>query len=328
VTDVILELRDLSLRFMTPLGPALAVRSVTLRVERGSVLGLVGESGCGKTMTGRAIVGLVPANARLSGEIRFDGRDLTQSSPNEIRRVRGKRIAMIFQDPSAALNPVFTIGEQLTSILLYHQIATRAQAKRQAIALLSEVGLTDPARTLNQYPHELSGGMQQRAMIAIALSASPQLLIADEPTTALDVTIQAQILDLLLRLRESRGLTVILITHNMQIVERWCDRVAVLYAGTVVEIGSVADVLRSPSHPYTQALLAALPTSAGRRKPLAVIRGRVPSSRLDIPGCVFASRCPYVMPVCIDTAPPEFQIAPGHEAACWLRKPGAVAAHS
>jgi peptide/nickel transport system ATP-binding protein len=328
VTTPILELRGLSLKFATPFGPALAVRSVTLDVERGTVLGLVGESGCGKTMTGRAIVGLVPSNAQVSGHVRFDGIDLLQLSPNEMRRVRGKRIAMIFQDPSAALNPVFTIGEQLRSILLYHRITTRAQVKNKALALLSEVGLPDPARTLTQYPHELSGGMQQRAMIAMALSGSPDLLIADEPTTALDVTIQAQILDLLLKLRDSRGLTVILITHNMRVVDLACDRVAVLYAGRVVEVGSVGEILRSPSHPYTQALLAALPTSAGRQKPLAVIRGQVPSSREDVLGCVFASRCPYVMPICVDTVPPVFQTAPGHEASCWLHQPHAVAVHS
>jgi peptide/nickel transport system ATP-binding protein len=276
-------------------------------------------------MTGRAVVGLVPSNAKISGQVVFDGVDLARLPAAEIRRVRGKRIAMVFQDPSAALNPVFTVGEQLTSILRHHRITTHRDAKKHAVALLAEVGLPDPRRTLDQYPHELSGGMQQRAMIAMALSGSPDLLIADEPTTALDVTIQAQILDLLLRLRDSRELTVILITHNMRVVERACDRVAVLYAGRVVEVGGVAEILRAPAHPYTQALLAALPTAAARRKPLAVIRGHVPGSNEIVPGCVFASRCPYVMPICGESSPPDFQTSLGHYAACWLREPEAAA---
>ena len=316
----LLEVRDLAVTFDTPLGQAAAVRSVTFEAERGSVLGVVGESGCGKTMTGRAIVGLVPSNATVSGHVVFDGIDLLRTRAGEIQRIRGKRIAMIFQDPSAALNPVFTIGEQLVSILRHHHIATRSDSSKRALALLAEVGLPDPRRVFDRYPHQLSGGMQQRAMIAMALSASPDLLIADEPTTALDVTIQAQILDLLLKLRDTRSLTVILITHNMRVVERTCDRVAVLYAGRVVESGAVADVLGKPSHPYTQALLAALPTAAARRKPLAVIRGHVPGSNESIPGCVFTSRCPYAMPVCSEQVPPEFQTEPGHYAACWLRR--------
>jgi peptide/nickel transport system ATP-binding protein len=322
----LLELRDLAVTFDTPLGGAAAVRSVTLDAERGSVLGVVGESGCGKTMTGRAIVGLVPSNARVTGHVVFDGIDLVHIRPGEIQRIRGKRIAMIFQDPSAALNPVFTIGEQLVSILRHHHIATRSDGKKRALALLAEVGLPDPPRVFDRYPHQLSGGMQQRAMIAMALSASPDLLIADEPTTALDVTIQAQILDLLLKLRDTRSLTVILITHNMRVVERACDRVAVLYAGRVVEFGAVADVLRKPSHPYTQALLSALPTAAARRKPLAVIRGHVPGSDEAIPGCVFTSRCPFAMPICSEEVPLDFQIAPEHYAACWLRRPSLTAA--
>jgi len=317
----ILQLRDVTLDFATPLGPAKALRSVTLDVERGTVLGLVGESGCGKTMTGRVIVGLVPSNASVSGQVFFEGTDLLKLRPAELQHVRGKRIAMIFQDPSAALNPVFTIGEQLESIVQYHRIASHANAQKTAAALLSEVGLPDPVRTLKLYPHELSGGMQQRAMIAMALSASPDLLIADEPTTALDVTIQAQILDLLLKLRESRGLTVILITHNMRVVERSCHRVAVLYAGRVVEVGPVTEILKSPGHPYTQALLSALPTSAGRRKALTVIRGRVPGSRDEVLGCVFSNRCPYVMPVCVEQVPPDFVTAVDHVAACWLHQP-------
>jgi len=320
----LLELRELTLHLGTPFGRARVLRGVSLDVARGSVVGLVGESGCGKTMTGRAIMGMLPPSASLAGNILFEGQDLLRLSSNTLRQFRGKRIAMIFQDPNAALNPVFTIGEQLTSILAYHRIATTSDgSRRRALELLDEVGLPDPQRILQSYPHELSGGMQQRAMIAMALSASPQLLIADEPTTALDVTIQAQVLGLLAELRLSRELTVILITHNIAVVQAVCDSVAVLYAGRVVEQGPVQDVIARPAHPYTKALLAALPTSAGRRQPLAVIHGHVPESSEVIEGCVFASRCPHVMAVCTTTVPEMRPVDRSRRtAACWLYADG------
>jgi peptide/nickel transport system ATP-binding protein len=313
----LLSIETLNLELQGPRGRAHILRGVDLTVERGEVLGVVGESGCGKTMTGRTVMGLQPESALVSGRVSYDGRDLLRLNTRELRRLRGRRIAMVFQDPSAALNPVFTIGQQLRAVLQQHQVKDRGEAQARSVELLREVGLPDPERTLDRYPHELSGGMQQRAMIAFALAGEPDLLIADEPTTALDVTIQAQILALLLELREKRGVAVILISHDIAVVAQASDRLAVLYAGTVVEQGPTHDVLATPRHPYTQALIAALPTAEHRRAALSVIPGRVPSGYEPIQGCVFADRCPHAMPICA-TTPPEPVTDSGVTAACWL----------
>lgn len=315
----LLNIRGLTVEFRTPYGRLQALRGVDLAVDSGLVLGIVGESGCGKTVTGRAVLGLLPATAEIHGSIQFEGHELVGLREREYRRVRGGKIAMIFQDPAAALNPVFTVGDHLWSVLRRHRPHdSRTEAVDRAHELLDEVGLPDPPRLMGRYPHQLSGGMQQRVMIAIALSGAPDLLIADEPTTSLDVTVQAQILDLLLELRRSRGLTVLLITHNMAVVERTCDRVAVLYAGRVAEEAPSSLLLQQPKHPYTQALLAALPTKASRRTPLKVVPGVVPSGYEHVGGCVFATRCPFVMPICRTDAPPLIATSTTQDVACWL----------
>jgi peptide/nickel transport system ATP-binding protein len=313
----VLELRDLRLTFETSLGITQVLRGVNLSVKPATILGLVGESGCGKSMTARSILGLMPRNAHLSGSIIFDGRDTLRYDEDQRRDFHGREIALIFQDPSAALNPLLTVGVQLGRIIRRHDGASPRTARSIAIGLLEEVGLGDPGRLLTRYPHQLSGGMQQRVMIAMALAGGPKLLIADEPTTALDVTIQTQILALLKRLCEGRGISVLLITHDMAVVAQACEDVAVLYAGQVVEWGPVEDVLAHPKHPYTEALLAAVPARAQPGERLQVIPGSVPDGRAALPPCVFADRCPHVMEVCRRERPPVFTLGRQH-AACWL----------
>jgi len=301
-TDL-LDIAGLCLTFHTPGGDVQALRGVDLKLGRGRIMGVVGESGSGKTMTGRAIMSLVPKNAKVSGRILFEGTDLLAQPEERLRQLRGKRIAMIFQDPSAALNPVFTIGQQLSLVLQRHQVVPRRFLKVRSVELLGEVGLPSPPRLLNAYPHELSGGMQQRVMIAMAISARPVLLIADEPTTSLDVTVQMQILQLLQQLRDAHNLTVLLITHNMAVVAQACQDVAVLYAGRTVEQGPAATVLAKPSHPYTRALLGAQPSMHRRGEALNVIPGSVPSGTEPITGCAFVPRCPRAMPICRESSP-------------------------
>jgi peptide/nickel transport system ATP-binding protein len=318
----LLELDDLRLTFRSSLGDSHVLRGMTMSMDAGTIVGLVGESGCGKSMTARSILRLTPANAMTSGRILFEGTDLLRAGQRRMRRIRGREIAMIFQDPMASLNPMLTIGFQLIRIIRLREPANLSVARGRAIELLREVGLGDPGALLNRYPHELSGGMQQRALIAMALAGSPKLLIADEPTTALDVTIQAQILALLKQLRESRGITVLLITHDMAVVAQACQSIAVLYAGKVVETGPVESVLGDPKHPYTQALLAAVPARGVPGERLHVIRGSVPGGRATLPPCPFADRCPYVMDVCRTEPPPVVEID-AQQAACWLYAPHA-----
>lgn len=297
----LIEIKALSVTFPTATGAVQAVRSVDLQIERGSIHGLIGESGCGKTMTGMALLGLVPNGARIRAEaFRFDGIDLTTNATS----LRGKRIALISQDPAAALNPVLTIGRQMDDVLRTHRRQPKAERRAEAVELLAATGLTEPEQLLKSYPHQLSGGMQQRVVIAQALATGADFLIADEPTTALDVTVGAQVLTLLRKLVAERGLTVLMITHDMDVVATVCDRATVLYAGLSVEEGPASAILGHPRHPYAAALLAALPDAVPHGHRLAAIEGRIPSPTQAISGCVFAPRCPSALKACHTIEPP------------------------
>jgi len=319
----LLEVKDLRTYFHTDAGTAKAVDGVSFHVERGEVLGIVGESGCGKSVTSLSVMRLVPrppGEIMAGSEIRFDGRDLLSLSEAEMRQVRGNDIAMIFQEPMTSLNPVYTIGDQIAEAVRLHRGASRREARQQAIEVLRLVGIPDPAERVDAYPHQLSGGQRQRVMIAMALSCEPDLLIADEPTTALDVTIQAQILDLLAGLRERLGMAVMLITHDLGVVAEVCDRVIVMYAGRVVEEGTVDQIFRDPRHPYTQGLMRAIPRLGRQAERLAVIPGVVPSPTEWPQGCRFAARCPYAWGLTEREEPDLFDVAPGHRSRCWLEK--------
>lgn len=297
-----LEIEGLSVTFGTSAGRIRAVRKIDLDIPRGAIHGLIGESGCGKTMTGMSLLGLLPAGARIEAErFRFDGMELRDVAAS----LRGRRIALISQDPAAALNPVLSIGRQMDDVLRSHRATPRHERHAQAVELLAATGLPDPERVLKSYPHQLSGGMQQRVVIAQALATGAEFLIADEPTTALDVTVGKQVLSLLKRLVVERGLTVLMITHDMDVVAEVCDRATVLYAGLTVEEGPTDEVLSHPHHPYTQALLAALPDTARKGERLAAIEGRIPPPQEQITGCAFAARCPKVMSICALVAPPD-----------------------
>lgn len=319
--EALLAVEDLEIRFPTPHGALHAVRGVSFSVRRGETFGIVGESGCGKTATGRAILKLVPRPGRIAGgRILYHGEDLVPSRESDMRRLRGRRIGMVFQDPSEALNPLFTVGQQLHGIMRRHRIATGAAARERIRALLSELGLPQPADTVRRYPHQLSGGMQQRVMLAMALCAEPDLIIADEPTAALDVTIQSQILDLLFRLREERGLTIVLISHDLGLVAEACERVAVFYLGRIVEEGTSEDVFRRCRHPYTRGLLAALPDHRTRGRTLHVIPGSVDARTGEGAGCAFAPRCGHAMPICTRVDPASVGVGAGHRSACHLHR--------
>jgi len=318
----LLSVENLRVEFATDAGPIAAVDGIDLAIERGRTLALVGESGCGKSMTALAIMGLVPEPpGRVAADhIRFDGTELTALSRAERRNYRGNKIAMIFQEPMTSLNPAFTIGDQIGEGLMRHRGLSPRDAKGAAIELLRRVHVPAPEKRADEYPHRLSGGMRQRAMIAMALACSPALLIADEPTTALDVTIQAQILDLLREVRETTGTAVLLITHNLGVVAEVADEVAVMYAGRIVERAPVTELFANPQHPYTIGLLGAVPRLSGGRERLATIAGNVPDP-LHLPrGCRFAPRCPFAEPACRATDPNFRELAPGHRAAC-LRAP-------
>ncbi len=312
----LLEVKDLTVHFPTPAGPLRAVGGVSFALAPGETLGLVGESGCGKTVTALSILRLLP-EAEMTGEIFFLGEDLKKCTAAQLQQLRGDRLAMVFQEPMTALNPVLTIGEQVAEVLRRHRGLGRQAAWREATAALSRVGLPDAARQAEQYPHQLSGGLRQRALMAMALACGPVLLIADEPTTALDVTIQAQILGLLSRLKAELGLAVLFITHHMGIVAQTADRVAVMYAGLLVEQAKVLPLFKNPSHPYTRGLLASVPRLDFHRPPgriMPAVKGQLPVE--PPPGCLFADRCPEARARCQEP-PPWVEVGPDHLVRCW-----------
>jgi len=313
----LLELKNLAVSFATDDGVVRAVDGVELALHRGRTLGLVGESGCGKSVTSLAVMGLLPPeNSRVSGEVRFEGRDLLSIDRRELRDMRGARLAMIFQEPMTSLNPAYTIGNQIIEAIRRHQGLEPSEARMRAIEMLKLVRIPSPDKCIDDYPHKLSGGMRQRAMIAMALACGPQLLIADEPTTALDVTIQAQILDLMRRLRQDTGTAIILITHDLGVVAEMADDVAVMYAGQIVERAPVASLFARPEHPYTVGLLGSIPRLDETRERLPSIEGRVPDMVRPPEGCRFAERCPFVEPGCWAIDPELVEISPGHWSRC------------
>ena len=317
MSDALLELRGLRVDFATDDGVVHAVDGIDLALGRGRTLGLVGESGCGKSVTSLAIMGLLPPeNSKVGGQVVFEGRDLLTLDAHLIRDLRGARLAMIFQEPMTSLNPSYTIGDQIIEAIQRHQALDKAAARARAIEVLKLVRIPSPEKRVDDYPHKLSGGMRQRAMIAMALACGPQLLIADEPTTALDVTIQAQILDLMCGLRRDTGTAIILITHDLGVVAEMADDVAVMYAGQIVERAAVHDLFARPEHPYTVGLLGSIPRLDEKRERLPSIEGRMPDMTRPPPGCRFAARCPFVEPECIAAPPVLVEVAPGHLSRC------------
>ena len=319
----LLEVSGLHTSFRTRDGVVKAVDGIDFHVDRGEIMGLVGESGCGKSVTSLSIMGLVGRPGRVdAGEVLFDGRDLLKLKPDEVRKLRGDRLSMIFQQPQSSLNPVRDVGQQIGEVLELHRGMKRGPARARALELLRMVGIPDPERRLKSFPHEMSGGMAQRVMIAMALACEPELLIADEPTTALDVTIQAQILDLMRNLREQTGTAIILITHDLGVVAEMCDRVAVMYAGEIVEQTDVTTLFRRARHPYTRGLIGSIPVVGDVRDDLSVIPGNVPNL-IDLPkGCRFAPRCASRVAednaLAIDVHPGLHPIGPEHDVRCWL----------
>ncbi|MBI4339129.1 MAG: ABC transporter ATP-binding protein, partial [Chloroflexi bacterium] len=314
----LLEVKDLATYFYTPEGVVKAVDGVSYDLEEGETLGLVGESGCGKSVSALSVMGLIPwpPGKIVSGEILFQGEDLRKYDDEEMRHVRGKEIAMVFQEPMTSLNPVLTIGRQLTETMELHLKLNKEAAQARAVELLEKVGIPDPERRLSQYPHQFSGGMRQRVMIAMALSCDPKLLIADEPTTALDVTIQAQILELMKGLTQEFGVALIIITHNLGVVARYADRVNVMYAGKVIERGSAAEIYSNPRHPYTLGLLHSVPRlDQPRKEQLDPIQGQPPDLSNLPAGCSFRARCRYALDKCATEVPPLESVSNGHQAA-------------
>ena len=318
MSDALLSVDHLTTVFDTARGPVAAVDDVSFQICAGETLGLVGESGSGKSVTALSIMRLVQPPGRIAGgRVEFKGRNLLALPEREMQRVRGADIALIFQEPMTALNPVFTIGDQIGETLIVHGRATRREARARAIELLRAVKIADPESSVDDYPHQLSGGMRQRVLIAMALACKPSLVIADEPTTALDVTIQAEILDLLAGLRARRGMALLLITHDLGVIAETADRVAVMYAGRIVETGPVRAIFREPQHPYTRALLASIPGGRPGSR-LRAIDGSVPLLGALPPGCAFTPRCPDRFDPCSSAPPPVYGVGPEHGARCYL----------
>ena len=318
-TDRLLDLRDLRTYFYVDESVLPAVDGVSFHIDRGETLCVVGESGCGKSVTAQSIMRLIPVppGRYVSGEIEFDGRDLLRLSSEDIRRVRGREIAMIFQEPMTSLNPVHSVGRQISEVIRLHRESSPKAAMKMAEEALRMVKVPDPHRRIHEYPHQMSGGMRQRAMIAMALSCRPKLLIADEPTTALDVTVQAQILELIRQLKEEVGMAVMLITHDLGVVAEMAERVVVMYAGKVVEQASAYDLFGDPRHPYTRALLECIPRLDQERGELMIVRGQVPSPHRFPSGCRFHPRCPEALDICSEEVP-ELVHVDGRSVACWL----------
>jgi len=333
----LLEIEDLKTYFRTEDGLVPAVDGVSFGLEKGETLGVVGESGCGKSVTSLSIMRLIPTPPGLfkGGRILFEGQDLLKKSEADMRRIRGNDISMIFQEPMTSLNPVFTVGDQIAEAIQLHQGKSRQEAMERTVEMLRLVGIPAPEKRVHEYPHQMSGGMRQRAMIAMALSCEPRLLIADEPTTALDVTIQAQILELMKKLKRELGMAIMLITHDLGVVAEMCERVVVMYAGKVVEEADVISLFQKPLHPYTEGLLKSIPrlsasratgtaalgatgTAPGGREKLHVIEGVVPNPQRLPSGCRFHPRCPYAQDICRTEEPPLLEAGPGRQVACWL----------
>ena len=320
----LLDIVDLNVSFETPAGRATAVKELCLKVGYGEAMGIVGESGCGKSVTAHSVMRLLPPASQASGRILFEGRDVLQAPETVMQTIRGRDLSMIFQDPMTSLNPVLTVGAQIAEVIERHRATNRREAWRQAEDLLRLVSIADPQRRIGEYPHQFSGGMRQRVMIAMAIACQPKLLIADEPTTALDVTVQAQILDLLKGLQQQFHTAIMLISHDLGVIARLCSRVAVMYAGIIVETGSARDIFRQARHPYTWGLLKASPRldTPGRQR-LTVIEGQPPNPWERPQGCPFHPRCPYAMRICTMEEPEAMEAGIGHFVRCWLQHPGA-----
>lgn len=320
--NILLKIKDLRTYFFTSEGTARAVDGVNLELRRGQTLGIVGESGCGKSVTALSVMRLVPdpPGRIVSGEILFDSVNILDLPEEKMREIRGKQISMIFQDPMSSLNPVFRVIDQISEAIYAHENVSKEEANEKSIEILARVGFPDPANRARQYPHQLSGGLRQRVMIAMALACGPHLLIADEPTTALDVTIQAQILDLLLEIQEKHGISILFVSHDLGVIASVCQHVAVLYAGQVIEKVSVKYLFKNPLHPYTRGLLASIPHKADNstRKKLFTIPGSVPSPTMWPAGCRFHNRCKYTMDICRKEEPPEVPVEKNHMVKCWL----------
>ena len=322
MSEKLLEIKDERLSFFTPAGEVKALNGVSFSMEEGDVLGIVGESGSGKSVTAYSIMGLNAYPGKLvGGTIRFNGHQIDQMTEEEFRKIRGNEVSIIFQDPMTSLNPVYTIGNQIEEVILLHTDKTKKQAHDRARELLELVGINEPEKRLKQYPHELSGGMRQRVMIAIALACEPKLLIADEPTTALDVTIQAQILELMQELRQKLGMSIIMITHDLGVVASMCEKIVVMYAGHIVEYGTTDEIFYQPSHEYTKGLIKSIPNlNAEEITRLVPIEGQ-PVDLLNPPaGCPFAPRCGNCMRICLREMPPKTELSDTHYTYCWLRQ--------
>lgn len=320
MSEKLLEIKDERLSFFTPAGEVKALNGVSFSMEEGEVLGIVGESGSGKSVTAYSIMGLTAYPGKLvGGTVRFNGHEIEKMTEKEFRKIRGNEVSIIFQDPMTSLNPVYTIGNQIVEVILLHTNKTKKEAYERARELLELVGINEPTKRLKQYPHELSGGMRQRVMIAIALACEPKLLIADEPTTALDVTIQAQILELMQELRKKLGMSIIMITHDLGVVASMCEKIAVMYAGHIVEYGTADEIFYNPSHEYTKGLIKSIPKlNTEKIERLVPIEGQ-PVDLLNPPaGCSFAPRCSECMKICLNKMPPKTELSDTHYSYCWL----------